>query len=61
MGRGILKDKDVEHMVEFLAPQADKIVITQVNMPRKMEAENLEEIIKSIIKIHLLKKILKKP
>ena len=46
LGIGILKDKDVEHMVEILTPLADEIVITEVNMPRKMEAESLEKIIK---------------
>ena len=46
LGIGILKDKDVEHMVEILAPLADEIVITQVNMPRRMESESLEKIIK---------------
>ena len=56
LGTGILKDKDVEHMVELLAPQADEIVITQVNMPRKMEAENLEEIIKKYNKNTFIEK-----
>ena len=42
---GILGDKDVEHMVEILAPLADEIIVTEVNMPRKMKAESLEEII----------------
>ena len=42
---GILADKDVEHMVEILAPLADEIIVTEVNMPRKMKAESLEEII----------------
>jgi dihydrofolate synthase/folylpolyglutamate synthase len=46
LGIGILKDKDVEHMVETLAPLADEIVITEVNMPRKKEAESLEKIVK---------------
>jgi dihydrofolate synthase/folylpolyglutamate synthase len=41
LGLGILKDKDSSHMVELLAPLADKIVITEVNMPRKLAAEDL--------------------
>ena len=41
LGVGILKDKDSAHMVELLAPKADKIVITEVNMPRKLKAEDL--------------------
>lgn len=46
LGIGILKDKDVEHMVEILAPLADEVIITEVDMPRKMEAESLEKIVK---------------
>lgn len=41
LGIGILKDKDSSHMVELLAPLADKIVVTEVNMPRRLEAEAL--------------------
>lgn len=41
LGIGILKDKDVSHMVELLAPMADIIVVTEVNMPRKLEAAEL--------------------
>lgn len=41
LGIGILKDKDSSHMVELLAPLADKIVVTEVNMPRKLTAEDL--------------------
>lgn len=41
LGVGILKDKDSSHMVELLAPIADKIVVTEVNMPRKLDAEDL--------------------
>ncbi|WP_406242350.1 bifunctional folylpolyglutamate synthase/dihydrofolate synthase [Tissierella carlieri] len=43
LGVGILKDKDSSHMVELLAPIADKIVVTEVNMPRKLDAEDLAE------------------
>lgn len=45
LGIGILKDKDVEHIVSTLVPLAEKVVITEVNMARKMEAEALEKII----------------
>ncbi|WMM23690.1 folylpolyglutamate synthase/dihydrofolate synthase family protein [Tissierella sp. MB52-C2] len=41
LGLGILKDKDSSHMVELLAPLADEIVVTEVNMPRKLDAEDL--------------------
>lgn len=43
LGIGILKDKDVDHMIENLVPLADKVVVTEVNMPRKLEAELLAE------------------
>ncbi len=43
LGIGILKDKDVEHIAETIIPLADEIVITEVNIPRKMEAELLEK------------------
>jgi dihydrofolate synthase/folylpolyglutamate synthase len=46
LGIGILKDKDVNHMVEQLAPMADAIVVTEVNMPRKLDAETLASEIK---------------
>lgn len=46
LGLGILGDKDVEHMVETLTPLADEIIITEVNMPRRLKAESLEQIVK---------------
>lgn len=41
LGIGILKDKDYEHMIALLAPLADKVIVTEVNMPRKLKAEDL--------------------
>ncbi len=32
-------------MVEVLTPLADEIIITEVNMPRRLEAESLERIV----------------
>ena len=47
LGIGILKDKDTSKMIELLAPMADVIVATEVNMPRKLDACELgEEILK---------------
>lgn len=60
LGVGILGDKDVEHMVEELAPIADEIVVTEVNMPRKLEAEILEEMINKYNKNTLVEKNLEK-
>jgi len=45
LGIGILKDKEVEQMVKIIAPLADEIVITEANIYRKMEAEELEKVI----------------
>ena len=41
LGIGILEDKDSSHMVELLAPKADQVIVTEVNMPRKLKAEEL--------------------
>ncbi|GMG96931.1 bifunctional folylpolyglutamate synthase/dihydrofolate synthase [Tepidimicrobium xylanilyticum] len=46
LGIAILKDKDVENIIKTLAPLANEIVVTEVNMPRKMKAEDLEKVIK---------------
>lgn len=43
LGMGILKDKDVEHMIEILTPLADKIIITEADIFRKMAAKELAE------------------
>ncbi len=60
LGLGILKDKDVEHMVGTLVPLADEIVITEVNMPRKMDAYVLQEIVNKYNKNTLVEKDIKK-
>ena len=59
LGIGILKDKDVNHMVEQLAPLADLIVVTEVNMPRKLDAETLASEIKKYNKIVCVEKEVK--
>lgn len=41
LGIGILKDKDVDHMIEKLIPLADMVITTEVHMPRKLDAEEL--------------------
>ncbi|MDR7870411.1 MAG: folylpolyglutamate synthase/dihydrofolate synthase family protein [Tissierellaceae bacterium] len=47
LGLGILKDKDVDHMLQKLIPLADIIVTTEVDMPRKLDAEELASKIKA--------------
>ena len=59
LGIAILKDKDVDHIVETIVPLADKIIITEVNMPRKMEAEALEKIINKYNKNTIIEKDMK--
>lgn len=46
LGVSILKDKDVDKMLASLIPLADKIVATEVKMPRKLPAEELAKKIK---------------
>lgn len=60
LGIAILKDKDVENIVETMVPLADKIIITEVNMPRKMEAEALEKVINKFNKNTYIEKDIKK-
>jgi dihydrofolate synthase/folylpolyglutamate synthase len=49
LGTGILKDKEHGKMVEILAPLADKAVVTEVRMPRKLDADILAEEIKKYV------------
>lgn len=46
LGIGILKDKEVEAMVEALVTKADEVIITEANIHRKMDAVDLERIVK---------------
>ncbi len=60
LGIAILKDKDVDHMVEELAGMADMIVVTEANIPRKMEANELAERISKYNKNIYIEKDIKK-
>lgn len=60
LGTSMLKDKDIEHMIEALVPLADEIVITEANIYRKLEAEKLEEIINKYNKNTYIEKDIKK-
>lgn len=60
LGIAIFKDKDTSHIIELLAPEADIIVATEVDMPRKLKAESLgEEASKYREKVYVEKKISK--
>ena len=60
LGIGILKDKDFSHMIELLAPIADEIIATEINMPRKLSAEDLSMEIKKYNKSVVVEKDTKK-
>lgn len=60
LGIGILGDKDSTHMVELLAPKADQIVVTEVNMPRRLNAEELGKEIGKHNKNIIIEKDIKK-
>lgn len=60
LGMAILKDKDTSKMLELLAPIADIVVATEVNMPRKLEAAELGEKIKIYNKHVYVEKDIKK-
>jgi dihydrofolate synthase/folylpolyglutamate synthase len=60
LGIGILKDKEVEKIVEIITPLADEIVITEANIYRKMEAEKLEKLINKYNKNTHVEKDIKK-
>ena len=49
LGVGILKDKDYVKMVELLSPLADKVVVTEVSMPRKLDADILAKEFKKLV------------
>jgi dihydrofolate synthase/folylpolyglutamate synthase len=54
----VLKDKDYTHMIEKLVPLADEVVVTEVNMPRKLPAELLgEEVGRITENVHVEKTI----
>lgn len=60
LGMAILKDKDTSKMVELLAPIADVVVATEVDKPRKLDANELGEKIKRYNKNVFVEKDIKK-
>lgn len=60
LGVGILKDKDVDSMLEKLIPLADKIVATEVNMPRKLDAYEMAKKLEKYEKEVYVEKDIKK-
>lgn len=59
LGIGILKDKDVNHMIETLVPMAHKVITTEVDMPRKLDAYDLAEKVKKYHKEVFVEKNIK--
>ncbi len=60
LGVGILKDKDYSHMVDLLGPLADVVVVTEVRMPRKLDAEILADEFKDHVSEIYVEKDIKK-
>ncbi len=60
LGVGILKDKDYTHMVDLLGPLADVAVVTEVRMPRKLDAEALADEFKRHVSEIYVEKDIKK-
>nr|WP_300005526.1 folylpolyglutamate synthase/dihydrofolate synthase family protein [Tissierella sp.] len=60
LGVSILKDKDVDSMLKSLIPLADKIIATEINMPRKLLASELGEKIGAYKKEVYVEKDIKK-
>lgn len=60
LGISILKDKDVKHMLENIVPLADEIIITEIDSPRRMEAEKLSKEIEKVNKNIIIEKNIKK-
>ncbi len=60
VGIGILKDKDFSHMIEKISLLASEIVVTEVNMPRKLNASILAEEISNYNKNVYIEKDIKR-
>lgn len=60
LGVGILNDKDYSHMVDLLGPLADVVVVTEVRMPRKLDAEILADEFKDHVSEIYVEKDIKK-
>lgn len=60
LGMAILQDKETSKMIELLAPIADIVVATEVNMPRKLDADELGEGIKKYNENVFVEKDIKK-
>lgn len=60
LGVGILGDKDYKEMIRTILPKADKVVVTEVNMPRKLDAEELAKEARNFVEeVHVEKDIKK--
>ncbi|MDY0236729.1 MAG: folylpolyglutamate synthase/dihydrofolate synthase family protein [Gudongella sp.] len=58
LGVAVLKDKDFSHMIEKISLLADEVVATEVNMPRKLDANILaNEVSKHNRNVHIEKDI----
>lgn len=60
LGIGILGDKDYKEMIKAIMPKVDKLVVTEVNMPRKLDAEELAKEVKNYVDEVYIEKDIKK-
>ncbi|WP_077367142.1 bifunctional folylpolyglutamate synthase/dihydrofolate synthase [Anaerosalibacter sp. Marseille-P3206] len=56
LGIGILKDKDVDSMIKAISSLADVVVVTEVDSPRKMDANELADKIRMYNENIIIKK-----
>lgn len=60
LGTAILGDKDYNEMLKVILAKADKVVVTEVNMPRKLEIGMLGQIVKEYVDEVYMEKDIKK-
>jgi len=45
LGFSVLKDKDYDHIIENLIPMADEVILTDIQMPRRMDLDEMKELV----------------
>ena len=60
LGFSVLKDKDYNHIIENLIPLADKVILTDINMPRKMDLDEMKTVVEKYTKDVVVEKDNKK-
>ena len=60
LGTAILGDKDYKEMLKVILPKADKVVVTEVDMPRRLDIDMLGTIAKEYVDHVYMEKDIKK-